>query len=151
MAFAGLGAGGSASAARTSLPGVDRALVGVVLALIMLGTVMVYSASIALADSPRYNVAPTHFIARHVLSLSIAFCAAAIAFQVPMATWQRLAPWIDPLLAGPLARYRSITAEDVGAALAALCGAGGEGTRIHHHAAIVAAAAGRAPAEGRAG
>ena len=73
MAFAGLGAGGSASAARTSLPGVDRALVGVVLALIMLGTVMVYSASIALADSPRYNVAPTHFIARHVLSLGIAF------------------------------------------------------------------------------
>jgi cell division protein FtsW len=33
-----------------------------VLALIMLGTVMVYSASIALADSPRYNVAPTHFL-----------------------------------------------------------------------------------------
>jgi len=84
----------SAGAARTSLPGVDRALVGVVLALIMLGTVMVYSASIALADSPRYNVAPTHFVARHVLSLGIAFCAAAIAFQVPMATWQRLAPWI---------------------------------------------------------
>jgi cell division protein FtsW len=94
MAFAGLGTGGSAAAARTSLPGVDRALVGVVLALIMLGTVMVYSASIALADSPRYNVAPTHFVARHVLSLGIAFCAAAIAFQVPMATWQRLAPWV---------------------------------------------------------
>ena len=29
-----------------------------------------------------------------MLSLGIAFCAAAIAFQVPMATWQRLAPWI---------------------------------------------------------
>ncbi|MGZ9031805.1 MAG: putative lipid II flippase FtsW [Burkholderiaceae bacterium] len=94
MAFAGLGSAGAAAASRTSLPGVDRALVGVVFVLIMLGTVMVYSASIALADSPRYNVAPTHFLMRHVLSLAIAFCAAAVAFQVPMATWQRLAPWI---------------------------------------------------------
>ncbi|HET9023776.1 MAG TPA: FtsW/RodA/SpoVE family cell cycle protein, partial [Burkholderiaceae bacterium] len=92
MAFAGLGAEGGAAAVRTSLPGVDRALVGVVLALILLGTVMVYSASIALADSPRYNVAPTHFLVRHVLSLGIAFCVAVVAFQVPMATWQRLAP-----------------------------------------------------------
>jgi cell division protein FtsW len=94
MAFAGLGSAGASAASRTSLPGVDRALVGVVFALIMLGTVMVYSASIALADSPRYNVAPTHFLMRHVLSLGIAFCAAVVAFQVPMATWQRLAPWI---------------------------------------------------------
>ena len=94
MAFAGLGSAGAAAASRTSLPGVDRALIGVVFALIMLGTVMVYSASIALADSPRYNVAPTHFLMRHVLSLGIAFCTAVVAFQVPMATWQRLAPWI---------------------------------------------------------
>ena len=71
MAFAGLGAEGGVAATRTSLPCVDRALVGVVLALILLGTVMVYSASIALADSPRYNVAPTHFVARHVLSLGM--------------------------------------------------------------------------------
>jgi cell division protein FtsW len=93
MAFAGLG-GSVGVTARTALPVVDRALVGVVLGLIMLGTVMVYSASIALADSPRYNVAPTHFLLRHVLSLAIAFVAAAVAFQVPMATWQRLAPWV---------------------------------------------------------
>jgi cell division protein FtsW len=92
MAFAGLGGAGNSAATRTVLPGVDRALVGVVLTLILLGTVMVYSASIALADSPRYNVAPTYFLVRHVLSLGIAFCVAAIAFQVPMATWQRLAP-----------------------------------------------------------
>jgi cell division protein FtsW len=100
MAFAGLGTAGGAAATRASLPAVDRALVGVVLALILLGTVMVYSASIALADSPRYNVAPTHFLVRHLLSLGIAFCVAAVAFQVPMASWQRLAPWI---FAGALA------------------------------------------------
>ena len=94
MAFAGLGGAGSAATARSSLPAVDRAMLAVVLALVMLGTVMVYSASIALSDSPRYNVAPTHFVVRHVLSLAIAFCAAVVAFQVPMATWQRFAPLI---------------------------------------------------------
>jgi cell division protein FtsW len=94
MAFAGLGASGALAKTHSALPGVDRALVGAVLALILLGTVMVYSASIALADSPRYNVAPTYFLARHLSSLAIAFCAAVVAFQVPMSTWQRLAPWI---------------------------------------------------------
>lgn len=77
-----------------SLPSIDRPLLGVVLALILIGTVMVYSASISLADSPRYNTAPTHFLMRHLLALGIAFCAAAIAFQIPIATWQRLAPFV---------------------------------------------------------
>jgi cell division protein FtsW len=87
MALAGLGHARSAPA-----PGVDTALIGVVAALIMLGTVMVYSASISLADSPRFNVAPTHFLMRHLFALSVAFCAAAAAFQVPMQTWQKAAP-----------------------------------------------------------
>ncbi|MBC8119092.1 MAG: cell division protein FtsW, partial [Burkholderiaceae bacterium] len=78
----------------TTLPVVDRPLIGVVLALLLIGTVMVYSASISLADSPRYNVAPTHFLVRHLSSLGIAFCAAAIAFQIPVAVWQRLAPLV---------------------------------------------------------
>lgn len=76
------------------LPAVDRPLIAVVLALILIGTVMVYSASISLADSPRYSVAPAHFLLRHVLSLGIAFCAAAIAFQIPISVWQRLAPFV---------------------------------------------------------
>jgi cell division protein FtsW len=94
MALAGLGGAARVGVQRESLPAVDRALIGVVLALILIGTVMVYSASISLADSPRFNVAPTHFLLRHLLALGIAFCAAAIAFQVPMATWQRLAPFV---------------------------------------------------------
>jgi cell division protein FtsW len=94
MALAGLGGAPLSSATRHALPAVDRTLMGVVAALIMIGTVMVYSASISLADSPRFNVAPTHFLMRHLVALGIAFCAAAIAFQVPMETWQRLAPWV---------------------------------------------------------
>jgi cell division protein FtsW len=94
MALAGLGGAPLSTATRHALPAVDRTLMGVVAALIMIGTVMVYSASISLADSPRFNVAPTHFLMRHLLALGIAFCAATIAFQVPMETWQRLAPWV---------------------------------------------------------
>jgi cell division protein FtsW len=93
LALAGLGSA-PASAVTRQTAEVDRTLMAVVTALIMIGTVMVYSASISLADSPRFNVAPTHFLVRHLLSLGIAFCAAALAFQVPMQTWQRLAPWV---------------------------------------------------------
>jgi cell division protein FtsW len=71
----------------------DAPLAMVIAALMLLGLVMVYSASISLADSPRYQVAPTHFILRHVGALSIAFCAAVVAFSIPMEQWQRLAPW----------------------------------------------------------
>jgi cell division protein FtsW len=92
MALAGLGGTGRSTAAVAA--GIDRALLAVVATLILLGTVMVYSASISLADSPRFNVAPTHFLMRHLMSLGIAFCAAVLAFQVPMQTWQRIAPFV---------------------------------------------------------
>jgi cell division protein FtsW len=94
LALAGLGGAGFEKTSRGALPLVDRTLIGVVALLIMIGTVMVYSASISLADSPRFNVAPTHFLARHLFALSIALCAAIVAFQIPMATWQRAAPWL---------------------------------------------------------
>jgi cell division protein FtsW len=93
LSLVGLGATGPLARAG-GLANVDRELIAVVFALVMLGTVMVYSASITLADSPRYNVAPIHFLLRHVVALGVAFCSAAIAFQVPMAVWQRLAPWL---------------------------------------------------------
>ena len=94
FALAGLGSTSSNALRqpRATIASVDGALAAVVLALVLFGTVMVYSASISLADSPRYNVAPTHFLLRHLASLAIAFAAAAIAFSIPMATWQRLAP-----------------------------------------------------------
>ena len=61
LALAGLG--GSVAPATAGPPtGVDRTLIAVVAALVMIGTVMVYSASISLADSPRFNVAPTQSV-----------------------------------------------------------------------------------------
>ena len=62
---------GSTSAARqpARLLGFDQALVWVVVALLALGLVMVYCASVALPDSPKFaRYAPTHFLTRHVLS-----------------------------------------------------------------------------------
>ncbi|HWY73944.1 MAG TPA: putative lipid II flippase FtsW, partial [Burkholderiaceae bacterium] len=72
---------------------VDATLLMVVAGLLMFGAVMVYSASIALADSPRYNVTPTHFLMRHAMSMLIATCAAAATFCIPLAHWERVARW----------------------------------------------------------
>lgn len=77
------------------LAGFDRALVWVVVALLMWGLVMVYSASVAMPDNPKFaRYAHTHFLTRHVLSLVVAFIVALLAFQVPMATWEKVAPWL---------------------------------------------------------
>ncbi|MGJ7488950.1 putative lipid II flippase FtsW [Variovorax sp. ZT4R33] len=77
--------------------GFDQSLLWVTLALLAWGMVMVYSASIALPDNPRFARAgygPMFFLLRHVLFIGIAFVAALLAFQIPMQTWERAAPWI---------------------------------------------------------
>ena len=77
------------------LPAFDQALVWVTAALLAWGLVMVYSASIAMPDNPRFaNYAHTHFLMRHFMWLVIAIVAAVVAFQIPMATWEKLAPWL---------------------------------------------------------
>ncbi len=74
---------------------VDGAMLWVVAALILTGVVMVYSASIALPDSPRFaSYKPTHFLLRHVISLSIALAFGLVLFTVPMRRWQALSPWL---------------------------------------------------------
>jgi cell division protein FtsW len=79
----------------TSLTNFDRALVLVTVGLLALGLVMVYSASIALPDSPRFaRYAPTHFLSRHAVSLGLGFVAALLALQVPVAVWEKYASWL---------------------------------------------------------
>ncbi len=74
------------------LQGVDQALVWVVVALLMWGMVMVYSASIAMPDNPRFaRYAQTHFLTRHIISLVMGCAVALLAFQVPMETWEKAA------------------------------------------------------------
>jgi cell division protein FtsW len=75
--------------------GFDQLLVWVVLGLLLLGLVMVYSASVALPDNPKFaRYSPTHFLSRHALSMAIAFVAALAVVQVPIALWEKYAPWV---------------------------------------------------------
>lgn len=85
---------GASAAAPSRAHGFDQALVWVVVALLLLGLVMVYSASVALPDNPKFaRYASTHFLSRHALSLAIALVAALAVVQLPIALWERWAPW----------------------------------------------------------
>ena len=91
--------GGRASLGGGSTPvpvnGIDQQLLWVTVALLLWGLVMVYSASIAMPDNPRFaNYAHTHFLLRHIASIGVAFVAALLTFQVPVQTWEKVAPWL---------------------------------------------------------
>jgi cell division protein FtsW len=74
------------------LQSVDQALVWVVVALLLWGMVMVYSASIAMPDNPRFSrYSNTHFLTRHVISMVVGCMMALLAFQVRMETWEKVA------------------------------------------------------------
>jgi cell division protein FtsW len=67
----------------------------VALALLAFGLVMVYSASIALPDNPKSaHFAATHFLARHAVALGVGLVGAVLAVQVPIALWEKAAPWL---------------------------------------------------------
>lgn len=69
----------------------DPWLVWSALSLLLLGLVMVYSASVAFADGSRMTGHDsTFFLVRHALFLSIGALVAAIAFQFPIRVWQSL-------------------------------------------------------------
>ena len=73
----------------------DRSLAWAALILAAMGLVMVYSASIATAESSRYtgnNAA--WYLVRHALFLSTALGAALAVFLVPVRHWQAAAPWL---------------------------------------------------------
>jgi cell division protein FtsW len=73
----------------------DPALLWVTVALLAWGLVMVYSASIALPDNPKFSrYAHTFFLVRHALFVGIALVVGLLAFQVKVETWERLAPWL---------------------------------------------------------
>lgn len=77
------------------MSGLDWSLVWVTVALLLWGLVMVYSASVAMPDNPKFaRYAHTHFLTRHVVSLCVASIAAYVAFQIPMVTWEKYAPWL---------------------------------------------------------
>jgi cell division protein FtsW len=73
----------------------DQLLVWAVLSLMLIGLVMVYSASITLADGPKYaNYSSNYFLIRHLISLTIAVVVGIWAFKIPTKVWDRYSPVI---------------------------------------------------------
>ncbi len=70
----------------------DFGVLFVVFTLILIGCLMVYSASISLADSPKYKVGESFFLYRHLISLGLALFVAVIAWCIPMKVWNSAAP-----------------------------------------------------------
>ncbi|HUU71590.1 MAG TPA: putative lipid II flippase FtsW [Burkholderiales bacterium] len=86
----------SRNAARpASEPDLDPTVIWLVAALLGLGAVMVYSASIAIAEAARFSGGQAHyFLLRHIVSLIVGIVAAVAVFQVPMRCWQVAAPYL---------------------------------------------------------
>ncbi|MBO1112697.1 putative lipid II flippase FtsW [Bordetella petrii] len=77
---------------RTRMRNYDAPLVLAATTLLLLGLLMVYSASIALADGPRYaSYGRYYFVLRHGLFLCAGLMAGAVVLVVPIRVWQRLA------------------------------------------------------------
>jgi cell division protein FtsW len=73
----------------------DPPLVWVTAVLLLVGLVMVYSASIALPDSSRFaNLRTTHYLTRHLFALAFSVIVAAAVFTIPVKRMQALAPWV---------------------------------------------------------
>ncbi|HJV74717.1 MAG TPA: putative lipid II flippase FtsW [Noviherbaspirillum sp.] len=80
------------SPARPRVERIDEALLWAATALLALGLVMVYSASIALPDAPKYAAyRPDHFLLRQFVGILVAAVIALVTFCIPMARWEQCA------------------------------------------------------------
>lgn len=73
----------------------DKGLLWAVLFLLGLGLVMVYSASIAIAEADKavgYN--SSYYLVRQIIFLVVSLVAAVVAFNIPMTWWQKMAPYL---------------------------------------------------------
>ncbi len=90
--FAGFGLGARAAGGTGRFSEIDEGMLWVSALLLLIGLVMVYSASIAFAEGSRFTGYRAHyFLVRHAASLAVGGIAAWVIFQVPMAVWQRFA------------------------------------------------------------
>ncbi len=84
--------GGARVAAPVRFSEYDQGVLWVGVLLLLIGLVMVYSASVAFAEGSKFTGNRAHFfLVRHAVSLALGSIAAYLAFQVPMALWQRYA------------------------------------------------------------
>jgi cell division protein FtsW len=89
---------------RAQLAEYDQGLVWAAILLLGLGLVMVYSASIAIAEGNRVTGnQPMYYLMRHALFIAIGIAVAVAVFQVPLRLWQQAAPYLFLIGAGLLA------------------------------------------------
>jgi cell division protein FtsW len=73
----------------------DPALIWSALLLASVGLVMVYSASIAMAEAERFTgFRPGYFLVRHSVYMGVGLAVAFALFRVPVWLWQKSAPWL---------------------------------------------------------
>ncbi|KAF0206560.1 MAG: cell division protein [Gallionellaceae bacterium] len=73
----------------------DTVLAWIIAALLALGLVMVYSASIATAEAGKFTgYQPAYYLIRHATFILVGLLAGIVVFQVPTQTWQKLAPYL---------------------------------------------------------
>jgi cell division protein FtsW len=80
---------------RINSPSYDQGLLWVVLCLLGIGLVMVYSASIAIAEADKgvgYN--SSYYLVHQAIFMVVALVAAFVAFNVPITMWQKMAPYL---------------------------------------------------------
>jgi len=90
-------AGGSLTSGREAraMHVYDASLAWAALLLLAIGVVMVYSSSIAMAEvSNHTGNRAWYFLARHSVFVAIGLIGAAVAFQIPVRAWQKMAPWL---------------------------------------------------------
>lgn len=88
------GGGRWGATAPLEAPVVNWEVIICVMSLLAIGCVMVFSATSAFAQSPKFNVTETTFLMRHLASIGVALAAAAVAYRVPMSFWFR---WSVPI------------------------------------------------------
>lgn len=80
---------------RTAVVEYDPLLLWLVTALLAIGLVMVYSASIATAEASRYTGhQAAYYLVRQGSFIAVGLLCAVAAFQVPLQVWQKYAPWL---------------------------------------------------------
>jgi cell division protein FtsW len=73
----------------------DMLLIWVFIALLSVGLVMVYSSSIATAEGSKFTGhQASYYLMRHSMFIAVGLVAGALAFQVPVQTWQNYSPYL---------------------------------------------------------
>ena len=80
---------------RMNAPSYDQILLWVTFILLGLGLVMVYSSSIAIAEADKdVGNQSTYYLIRQAMFICVGLVAGFMSFQIPIAWWQKMAPYL---------------------------------------------------------